>query len=52
MPITITWILWLIMLVLLVGLFPQPTGWGKLALWAGLVLLTIVLVLIKVVTLT
>jgi len=41
-------VLWLIMLILLVGLLPKPAGWGRLAVWCGLVLLTVVLVMGKV----
>jgi|WetSurMetagenome_2_1015567.scaffolds.fasta_scaffold1705413_1 hypothetical protein len=42
-----TMVLWLIMLTLLVGLFPKPIGWGRLGLWVGLVLLTVLLVVAK-----
>ena len=41
-----TFVLWLLMLVLVVAhLVPRPAGFGKLAVWAALALLSLVLVL-------
>jgi len=45
MVISATLILWLIMLVMATGLVPMARPWGRLALWFGLVLLTVILLM-------
>jgi hypothetical protein len=44
MIITTVWVLWLIFLVLLAGLVPVPP-WGRLIVWGGLLILTLVAVM-------
>jgi len=47
MTLNATLVLWLLLLAFVTAhLIPKPVGWGKTALYAALVLLTVVLVLL------